>query len=242
MSFISPLPCSEGGGGAGGGVQAVTLPGFCLPDDTPIGIVVLNGQQIGWINFETGVTIDGPPPAGTALCLEDLDTEPEAVTLPGFCLSDGTPIGIVVLNGAQTGWTIFITGVTTSGPPPPGTVSCSGDGSDLEELIEALEGFTGPQGPVGPTGPEGPMGETGATGPPGSTGPAGPPGFGSETLTFHQPVASAIWTIDHNFPYVPQITTVDSTGREVEGDVVYTTATQIVVSFSAPFAGTAFLS
>lgn len=241
MSFISPLPCSDGGGGAGGGIQATTIAGFCLPDGTPVGIVVLNGQQTGWINFETGVTTDGPPPNGTVLCLDDLDTEPDSVTLAGFCLPDGTPVGIVVLDGTQTGWINFETGVTTNGPPPPGTVSCSGDGSsaDMEALIEALEGFTGPAGPPGPEGPAGPEGPIGPEGP---EGPVGPAGFGSETLRFEQPIASDVWTINHNFPYIPNITTVDSTGREVEGDVVYTSATQIVVTFSAPFAGSAFLS
>ena len=76
-------------------------------------------------------------------------------------------------------------------------------------------------------------------GPPGPTGPAG---GGAETLTFDQPVASALWVIDHGFSYFPQVTTVDSSGREVFGDVTYTSPTQITIEFSGAFAGKAHLS
>lgn len=45
-----------------------TLTGFCLPDDTPIAIIVLNGVQTKWLNLLTGVGTNGAPPVGTAAC------------------------------------------------------------------------------------------------------------------------------------------------------------------------------
>jgi hypothetical protein len=82
-----------------------------------------------------------------------------------------------------------------------------------------------------------------------SDGGGGDPGGGTgecdcENFTYvhAQGIPSSVWIINHDLDYFPQITTVDSTGRVVEGDVVYTSATQITVTFSAPFAGTAYLS
>lgn len=56
-----------------------------------------------------------------------------ATTLTGFCLEDGTSIGIIVQNGVQTGWIDFSTGITTLGPPPAGTVPCAGSSSSALE-------------------------------------------------------------------------------------------------------------
>lgn len=65
------------------GCCAVTLSGFCLNNGTPIGVVVLNGIQTGWINFETGITTPGPVPAGTAICAQSID-EPVSVDAVDF--------------------------------------------------------------------------------------------------------------------------------------------------------------
>lgn len=62
-----------------------------------------------------------------------------ATTLTGFCLQDGTPVGIVVLNGTQTGWIDFTTGITTPGPPPAGTELCAGGGGNLDCLTDSVE-------------------------------------------------------------------------------------------------------
>lgn len=62
-----------------------------------------------------------------------------SVTLTGFCLADTTPIGIVVLNGVQTGWIDFSTGITTPGPPPVGTTTCGGTGGNLDCLTDSVE-------------------------------------------------------------------------------------------------------
>jgi hypothetical protein len=60
--------------------------------------------------------------------------------------------------------------------------------------------------------------------------------------TFTQAVAAATWVIDHPLPYRPNVAVVDSTGRRVEGDLVYTDADTVTVTFSAAFAGSAYLS
>ena len=55
--------------------------------------------------------------------------------------------------------------------------------------------------------------------------------------------ASATWTIIHNLGYEPGgVSVVDSAGTIVVGTVTYSSADQIVVSFSSAFAGKAYLS
>lgn len=56
-----------------------------------------------------------------------------------------------------------------------------------------------------------------------------------------QNAAASIWTIQHNLATYPAVVVVDSAGDEVEGEVRYTTANLIILSFSAPFAGIAYL-
>lgn len=46
------------------------------------------------------------------------------VTFTGFCLEDGTPIGIVVQEDEQVGWFNFLTAIFTPGPPPLGIGAC----------------------------------------------------------------------------------------------------------------------
>ena len=90
---------------------------------------------------------------------------------------------------------------------------------DVVEQIVILElGITGPQGPMGEIQPE--------------------------TLGYihTQSVASNTWTINHNLIFVPNITVVDSGGTVVEGSYDYPNNTTVVLSFSSPFSGKAYLS
>ncbi len=73
----------------------------------------------------------------------------------------------------------------------------------------------------------------------GPQGPSGPPGAFFE---FTQATASDTWTIAHNLGVYPNVTVVDSSGREVEGDVQYIDMNNIQILFSAAFAGQAYLS
>lgn len=60
--------------------------------------------------------------------------------------------------------------------------------------------------------------------------------------THVQGSAASSWVINHSLGFRPNVTVVDSTGRQVEGDVVYTSATVVTIGFSGAFAGSAYLS
>ena len=83
-------------------------------------------------------------------------------------------------------------------------------------------------------------GGAGEPGPPGPQGPPGPPGEGAYHMHV-QSTPAASWVIDHDLLYRPAVTVVDSAGSQVEGDVTYYDS-QVVVSFSGAFAGTAYLT
>ena len=68
-------------------------------------------------------------------------------------------------------------------------------------------------------------------------------GGGSDAnFEFDQMSASATWVIAHSLGKYPSVTVVDSSGAVVEGYVDYTDANTLTVSFSAAFAGTAYLN
>jgi len=60
--------------------------------------------------------------------------------------------------------------------------------------------------------------------------------------THTQTAASTTWTITHSLGGKPQVTVVDTGDNVVHGDVQYLSTTQIVCSFSAAFAGYAYLT
>jgi hypothetical protein len=86
-------------------------------------------------------------------------------------------------------------------------------------------------GTAGPAGPQGPAG---------ATGPAGPPGPGGGSFRFVQVTPAATWTIVHNLGYYPNVTTVDSSHREVVGEITYTDINTVTVTFSAGGVPSAF--
>lgn len=57
-----------------------------------------------------------------------------------------------------------------------------------------------------------------------------------------QPVAASTWTIAHGRGRYPAVAVVDSAGDLVHGAVRYDSADQVTVTFSAPFAGNAYLN
>ena len=75
----------------------------------------------------------------------------------------------------------------------------------------------------------------------GPVGPQGPPGIGS-TFIFEQTTASAEWTVRHHLGRFPSVTVVDSAGSVVIGDVDYIDENTLVLSFVAPFSGSAYLN
>ena len=97
------------------------------------------------------------------------------------------------------------------------------------QLLEVL-----PQGPVGPSGPVGPEGPI---------GPQGPQGVGVETTYVHdQTTPVNPWVITHNLNRYPSVTVIDSGGSVVEGDLVYTSANLVTITFSGAFSGKAYLN
>jgi hypothetical protein len=96
-------------------------------------------------------------------------------------------------------------------------------------VVDAIELAMGPQGPPGNDGA------------PGEPGQPGPPGAGS-FHTHNQVGVSDTWVIVHNLGYHPNVTTVDSGGTEVIGDVTYDSISQVTVRFSSAFSGKAHLS
>lgn len=93
------------------------------------------------------------------------------------------------------------------------------------------------------TGPPGPTGPTGTAGSPGATGPTGPAGSGGDLHYIHDQLApSASWMVAHGLGKFPSVTVVDSGGTTVVGDVAYTDANNLVLTFSAAFGGRAFMN
>jgi hypothetical protein len=82
----------------------------------------------------------------------------------------------------------------------------------------------------------------GEQGPPGPEGPPGPQGDSGGFYTHSQAAPSTAWTITHALGYRPNVTTVDSAGTVLYGDVTYIDDATIEVSFSWPTAGFAYLS
>ncbi len=62
------------------------------------------------------------------------------------------------------------------------------------------------------------------------------------TYIFTQAVAARTWTINHNLGQFPSVTIVDNSGNVVLAQIQYINSNQIVLSFSQPFAGSAYLN
>lgn len=57
-----------------------------------------------------------------------------------------------------------------------------------------------------------------------------------------QPSSADTWTIEHGLARYPSVTIVDSSARQVDGEIYYPDANTVIAYFSAPFAGSAFLN
>lgn len=63
-----------------------------------------------------------------------------------------------------------------------------------------------------------------------------------KNYVFNQGVASSVWNITHNLGKFPSVTVVDSSGREVIGDVQHLTINTLTINFSSGFAGKAYMN
>lgn len=118
--------------------------------------------------------------------------------------------------------------LVTEGPDVSVTVEDSEETVLVEvtSLPAAVEvQVPGPAGPMGPAGPQGPAGASG------------------DLYYVHAQVsASATWTITHSLGKYASVTVVDSGQNIVEGDVQYIDTDSLVVAFSVPFSGNAYLN
>lgn len=106
-------------------------------------------------------------------------------------------------------------------------------GADEVQVFERLITDVLEVGAVGVKGDKGDKGDPGIQGPPGS---------GTWNYIHEQMVPANPWTIVHNLDGYPNVTVVDSSQREVEGDVTYIDVNTITIDFVGAFAGRAFLS
>lgn len=67
-------------------------------------------------------------------------------------------------------------------------------------------------------------------------------GVSNDTYIFTQDTPQTTWTINHTLARYPSVSIVDSSGNIVEGDVQYTSNNTIICTFSAGFAGKAYLN
>jgi len=67
-------------------------------------------------------------------------------------------------------------------------------------------------------------------------------GSSDKTFEFDQPTPAAVWNITHNLGKFPSITVIDSGDTVVTGQYTYTNNNNVVLNFSAAFAGKAYLN
>lgn len=70
----------------------------------------------------------------------------------------------------------------------------------------------------------------------------GPQGNPADVFYTHvQAAPSAVWTINHNLGGEPTAVVLDSAGTQCEGTFSYPSKSQMVITFTGAFAGTAYV-
>jgi hypothetical protein len=148
---------------------------------------------------------------------------------------DGSSVDINTDISANAGYVESGTGIVDGlrgpvGPRGPGLLSGTGAPSDTlgfddDIYIDVSNGYLyGPKA--------------------GGAWPATPLYIPGSTLRhIHtQTVPSSTWTVTHILGGYPSVMVVDTAGTVVYGEVSYSSTTEVVVAFSAPFAGYAYLT
>ena len=65
---------------------------------------------------------------------------------------------------------------------------------------------------------------------------------GTPTFIFNQGVAATTWNVNHNLGKFPSITVIDTANTVVTGEYTYTDNNNVTLTFSAGFAGKAYLN
>ncbi|WP_329147251.1 hypothetical protein OIU91_16780 [Streptomyces sp. NBC_01456] len=213
------------------GVPSVHLTGrFIAPDGTPL----------------TGTLTFAPP---MVLTMPDADTIANTVATVEITKADqgSFEINLIATDApgmSPRGWTYLVTEKLKGAqirqyhimlPERPG-----GDPVDLADLAPASP-YSGRYLPV-----VGPTGATGAQGLPGEVRRAELEALeerlAPRPVTWSQGSASALWTIDHAFPYLPAVRTYDTSGREIGGLVGCLDPYTVTVQFAFAETGSAILS
>jgi hypothetical protein len=63
-----------------------------------------------------------------------------------------------------------------------------------------------------------------------------------KTFIFTQAVAATTWNVQHNLGKFPSITVIDTGDTVVTGEYTYTDNNNVILNFSAGFAGKAYLN
>jgi hypothetical protein len=73
--------------------------------------------------------------------------------------------------------------------------------------------------------------------------PTTPPTVGgaASEMTYEQTTPAYVWTITHGLGRNPSVTTSDTNGNVIFGDVAFPSIGAVIVTFSVPLAGTAYL-
>lgn len=79
-------------------------------------------------------------------------------------------------------------------------------------------------------------------GPKGDPGPQGIPGSGAMTYQHDQVAPSTTWIAVHNLGTFPNVTTVDTAGTQIHGQVVYDSSNQVTITFAIPVTGKAYFT
>lgn len=74
---------------------------------------------------------------------------------------------------------------------------------------------------------------------PGPQGPSGDPA--TVSYTHIQATSSSVWTIHHDLGFEPTAVVLDSAGTNCEGTFSYPSKNTLVITFTAPFTGTAYV-
>ena len=137
--------------------------------------------------------------------------------------------------------------VTISATAPTDTTELWVDGTPMIQakingVWTPVSGPPGPQGPatdevwIGPTSPTNPAIELWYD----TDAPA--TGGGAVSYIHTQGAPAASWVVDHNLGWYPNVLVEDSGGTTVEGDIVYNSVNKLTLTFSAAFAGVAYVS
>lgn len=77
---------------------------------------------------------------------------------------------------------------------------------------------------------------------PGFVNPNIDPNTGDKNFVYTQAVASAVWNIQHDLDKFPSVSIVDDDNNQVYGSVTYNTVNDLTITFTAPFAGKAYMN